>query len=158
MKKRTALLPAIVLIVAACGSDDGGSDLTDDQQAAVDQLLDESQGEVVFDQDCVEEKATELSAEDAAAIADAGPDGNPELSEEGDALTLELLECVDNEALVDQFIIGLQESGEDFDEQCARDALEDFDMSDIAVGGQEGDMPEELVTGLLGCFQLDLGS
>jgi hypothetical protein len=135
-----------------------GADLTADQQAAVDQFMGQEDAEAVFDRDCVEDKASELSEEDAQAIADAGPDGSPELSEAGAALTVSLAACIDNDALVEEFISGMQESGEEFDEQCVRDGLEGFDMAEIAVAGSEGEMPDGLLSSLIDCFEIDLGS
>ena len=106
MKARYAILPIVLLGAAACGG--GGSDgLSDDQQAAVDQFMTQEDAEAVFDEECVEDKAKDLSDDDAKAIAEAGPDGTPDLSAEGLALTLELAGCIDGDALVDQFIAGL---------------------------------------------------
>jgi hypothetical protein len=158
-KSRFALLPVVVLAIAACGSDDGGASLTDDQQAAVEQFLGQEDAAEVFDQDCVEDKAQDLSDEDAKAIAEAGPDGQPDLSPEGLAVTLELASCIDSDALVDQFIIGMEESGQDFDEACVREGLEDFDMGEIAAAGAEGgDIPDGLLSSLIDCFEFELGS
>lgn len=158
-KSRFALIPVIILAAAACGSDDGGASLTDDQQAAVDQFLGQEDAAEVFDQECVEEKVQDLSDEDAKAIAEAGSDGNPNLSPEGVALTLELAGCIDSDALVDQFILGMEESGQDFDEACVREGLEDFDMAEIAAAGAEGgEIPEGLLSSLIDCFEFELGS
>lgn len=158
-KARVFLLPVALLAVAACGSDDGGADLTDDQQAAADQFMAQEDAEIVFEQDCVEEKAAELSDDDAKAIAETGPDGTPELSEDGERLTLELAACIDSDALVDEFITGMQESGEEFDEECVREGLEGFDMAEIAIAGAEGgDIPDGLLSSLIDCFEFDLGS
>ena len=158
-KSRFALLPVVILAIAACGSDDGGASLTDDQQAAVDQFMGQEDAGDVFDQECVEDKAQDLSDEDAKAITEAGPDGQPDLSPEGLALTIELASCIDSEALVDQFILGMEESGQDFDEECVREGLEDFDMGEIAAAGAEGgDIPEGLLSSLIDCFEFELGS
>lgn len=154
MYKRIAILPAVALVAVACGSDDGGG-LTDDQQAAVDQVMEEDGADEVFDRDCVEEKAAKLSEDDAALIAESGEDGDLELSEEGRAITIELTECFDRDALVDEFVSGMEESGTDFDEQCVRDELEDFDMSELAIAGQEGEIPEGLISSLFDCFDFD---
>ena len=175
-RTRLILVPMIVLAAAACGSDDrssgtdaptdtdsgaetgDGADLTADQQAAADQFMGQEDAEDVFDRACVEEKAADLSDEDAQAIADAGPDGSPELSEAGEALTLDLVTCIDEEALVEEFISGMQESGEEFDEQCVRDGLEGFDMAEIARAGSQGEIPDGLFSSLIDCFEFDLGS
>lgn len=159
MKKfRIALLPVILLAAAACngGGDDG---LTDDQQAAADAFMAQADAEVVFDRDCVEDKAKDLSDEDAKAIAELGPDDSPDLSAEGAELTISLASCIDSDALVDEFIAGMEESGQDFDEECVREGLEDFDMGEIAIAGAEGgEIPEGLLSSLIDCFEFELGS
>ncbi|MEO1058787.1 MAG: hypothetical protein AAFY28_17920 [Actinomycetota bacterium] len=144
------------MILAACGDDDGGSssDLSSDQQSAADAAIDAAaEGEVQLDRDCVEEIASQLSDEDAAAIVDSGG-GDAELSEEGATLSLDLLNCADNEAVIDTFIEGLEQSGQPFDEGCVREGLEDFDVSELAAAGQTGDIPDSLITGLIDCFEL----
>ena len=156
-KSRFAILPVVLLAAAACG---GGSDgLSDNQQAAADQFMSQEDAQAVFDQDCVEDKAKDLSDDDAKAIAEAGADGDPQLSPEGVAQTLELAGCIDADALVDEFIAGMAESGQDFDEACVREGLEDFDMAEIAVASAEsGDIPEGLLSSLIDCFDFELGS
>ena len=140
MTKLRVLVPIGLLVLAsACNGDDGGSGLTEDQQAAVDQLsgVEEDEG-IVLDDDCVEETAAQLSDEDAAAIAEAGPDGDPELSAEGQALTLGLMSCVDTDALVDRFIEEMDAAGQDFDEDCVRDALEGIDFGALVAVTEGG--------------------
>jgi hypothetical protein len=157
-RSRVAVLPVVLLAAAACngGGDDG---LTDDQQAAADAFMAQGDAEVVFDRDCVEDKAKDLSGEDAKAIAESGPDDSPDLSAEGVELTISLAGCIDSDALVDEFIAGMEESGQDFDEECVREGLEDFDMSEIAIAGAEGgDIPEGLLSSLIDCFEFELGS
>jgi hypothetical protein len=134
----------------------GGSELTADQQAAVDQLLSQEDAAQVFDRACVEDKAAQLSDEDARAIVDAGPDGEPDLSAEGKALTLELVNCFDNEALIDAFIDEMKSSGTSFDEDCVRQNLKDFDLGQLAqaAGASGGSVPEDLLGALVGCFDL----
>jgi hypothetical protein len=157
-KSRFAILPVVLLAAAACGGS-GGDGLSDDQQAAADQFMSQEDAEAVFDQDCVEDKAKDLSDDDAKAIAEAGADGDPVLSAEGEAAKLELAGCIDSDALVDEFIAGMAESGQDFDEACVREGLEEFDMAEIAVAGAEGgDIPEGLLSSLIDCFDFELGS
>ncbi|MEM9515502.1 MAG: hypothetical protein AAGA42_11660 [Actinomycetota bacterium] len=158
-KKFLAIAAAGGLILAACGDDDGGggssSDLSSDQQSAADAAIDAAaEGELQLDRDCVEEIASQLSDDDAAAIVASGGGGDAELSDEGAALSLDLLNCADNEAIIDTFIDGLEQSGQPFDEGCVREGLEDFDASELAAAGQTGEIPDDLITGLIDCFEL----
>jgi len=180
MQKARLLVIPILLVAAACGSDNGSNDssndstnsssetsqtsdgggssdngLTADQQAAVEQLMSQEDAAQVFDRQCVEEKAAELSDEDAAAIAAAGPDGDPDLSADGEALTLELFDCFDNDALIDAFVDEMKSSGQSFDEDCVREGMQDFDLAELAQSGSsEEDIPPELLGALIGCFDL----
>ncbi|MEM9515501.1 MAG: hypothetical protein AAGA42_11655 [Actinomycetota bacterium] len=157
MRKSLAVAAISALLLAACGDDDGdsgGSDLTADQQAAADAAMDTSAGgDLALDRECVENVAGQLSDEDAAAIAESGG-GNAELSEEGQNLTLELFNCVDFDAIADEFIAGLEEAGTPFDEECVREGLEDFDAADLAAAGDGEGPPTELIGGLVDCFEL----
>lgn len=158
MKKLRFVAPIALLVLAtACNSDDGngsvtsddgnagngdggGSELTEDQQAAADQLLEIGEEEgLVFDVDCVEAQASQLPDEDAAAIVEAGPDGDVELSAEGTAVTRGLFNCVDNEAMVDRFIDELETSGMDVDEECVRDALDGVNIADLFADEEGGE-------------------
>ena len=154
-KSRLALLPITLLAIAACsGSDDAG--LTDEQRAAVDQFMDQEDAETLFDQDCVEDRIKDLSDEDAKAITDAGPDGNPELSPEGEALTRELASCIDFDALVDQIV---SESGQQVDEECISEAREDFEEARTSTANaDEGGILDGLLSSLIDCFEFELGS
>src|SRR5215217_4688105 len=125
MRRFTAIAASAILALgaAACGGDDGGGD----QDAAADLFLEQAeQAGVDADDDCVREKADKLSDADAKAIVDAGSDGSPALSPEGEALSLELAGCVSTEDLMDQVLSSLPEG---VDEDCVRDALEDVDLS-----------------------------
>jgi hypothetical protein len=153
MKRTSAIVAILVLGLAACGSDgDGGSDLTDDQAAAAASAIDEAEaGGIELDEACVDEVAAQLSDEDAAKVAASGPGEDAELSPEGEALSLELLSCADDEALVDLFISQMNESGQAFDEDCARENLEGLDVADLAAASEGGDAPEELIAALMEC-------
>ena len=154
MKKIISALAVGALALAGCGGDDGGGDLSGPQQQAVDQLLD-STGEAGFsvERGCVEDLAADLSEEDAQAIVAAGPDGDADLSAEGEALSDQLLSCVDRDDLIDTFIEQIEASGQDVDDDCVRDALEGMDIASmIASGGDEP--PAELIEAVLGCVEL----
>jgi len=140
MEKLRFVAPIGLLVLASACNGGGGdsSGLTDDQQAAVDQLLQIQDEEgLAFDEACVRDKAAELSDEDAAAIAAAGPDGDVELSEEGQLVTLELSTCLDNDAMVDMLVEQIGASGEDVDEDCVREALEGVDLAAL-IAATEG--------------------
>lgn len=148
------------LVLASCGSDSGGSDSggssdvsgpqAEAAQAAIDSAKESG---LEFDEGCVNDLAAQLSDADAEAIVAAG-DGQSDLSPEGEALSTELINCADQDALIDLFISGIAESGQDVDEACARDALGDFDVAEIVTATQGGDPPTELIQALVPCFDL----
>ena len=92
------------LVLSACGGDDdggGGGGSSQDQVAdMMIEVLDEAselegvEG-VEIDEDCIRDKVGELSDADAQAILDAGPEGDPEVSDEAEEIGQTMLECVD---------------------------------------------------------------
>ena len=154
-KKFISALAVGALVLAGCGDDDdggGGADLSDAQQGVVDQalLLVEEAGQEI-DESCVEDLAGQLTEEDAQAIVDAGSDGNPELSSEGEALQLELFTCMDQEAIVGLFIQSIEEAGQEVDDDCVQDALADTDLIPLLDSEEP---PAELIEAVLGCVEL----
>ena len=138
-----------ILVLAACGSDDGASGV---QAEAAQQALDRADDlGMDLDESCVQDLAKQLSDDDAQAIVDEGTDGDPDLSDEGEALTSDLLNCIGDDALIDLFIAGLGESGDNIDEDCLRDKLADVDLS-AALSAD--DTPTELVTAVIECTDL----
>ena len=90
-----ALAVVAPLGLVACGDDDDGGSLSGDQQEGVDsmtEILEDLGAEV--DADCITDLASQLSDDDAAALAEAGVDGDPELSDEGEALGEQVEDCV----------------------------------------------------------------
>lgn len=159
MRRSRVVTPVALAIglalTSACGGDDGGG-LTDDQATAVDQLLESAAADDIdVDRSCVEDLAAGLSDEDAAAIVAAGPDGDPELSADGEALTARLFGCVDIDSLADSVIDELTASGTPVDEDCVRDALRDLDPEALAASGDDA-ASQELFGALMAC--VDLGS
>jgi hypothetical protein len=128
---RTRILSSIAtatLVLAACGG--GGSDGA--QGEAADMLIDAAAEEDFdLDEDCVRDLSEKLSDDDAQAIVDAGPDGNAELSPEGEALGTELFSCVDTDAMVDQMVDELvgEVGGDNVDVDCLKDAFRDIDLN-----------------------------
>jgi len=127
---RTKLFSAIaattlVVSVSACGGGGGG-----DQGEVADMLMDAaSEGGLELDEDCVNDTAAKLSDDDAKKIVDAGPDGDPELSPEAEALADEIFNCVDAGAFVDT-ILAEFEGDDSVDTDCLREELEGLTSPD----------------------------
>ncbi len=106
---------------------------------------------LVLDAACVDGLAAQLTDDDARALVDAGIDGDPALSAEGDLLMAQLLTCVDQGALVDLFVDGLEQSGETFDEACVRENLADVDLGQAL---DEDESPRDLLSAVVDCVDL----
>ena len=150
----TAAILVAGLAFAACSDDDGGSGGNSDAAKEVaKQTVEAAKADGLdLDEGCVADIADSLSDEDAAAIIAAGPDGDPEISPEGEEMSLGILACVDNDQLVEQFIQGMGDAGEEFDEACVREKLEDFDLTEIAQAGPDAEPPTEMITAMIECF------
>jgi hypothetical protein len=152
--KRTMMLAVVVLgaTLGGCGSDDasGDGDLTDAQRAAAALAVsDAAERGITLDQECVDDVAAQLSDEDAQKIA--AEDGTP-LSAGAEELGAELLRCAPQDALVDLFIQGLAEGGDEVDEACARRQLEDVDIAELVAQTQSGNPPVAVLEALIECF------
>lgn len=152
--RRTLTIAAFTagLVLSACGSDgDSGPDLSEAQAAAAQSAIDgAAEDGIVLDESCVNDIAAQLSEEDAELAAAEGDDA---LSPEGEALTVSLLTCADEDELVDVFIQGLSESGPTLDEDCAREALESFDVVEVLTAAGEGsEPPQDFIEALTPCF------
>ena len=127
-----ALTTTAALALGACGGGDGGP-----QSEVADMFIDAmAEQDVKVDEGCVKDAMKQLSDEDAQKILDAGVDGSPDVSDDAAAAGAEALGCVDSGALVDQMITDLvDEVGADnVDEQCLREALQDFDIAELESG------------------------
>lgn len=88
------------LALAACGGSDSGGGSPQDEVAdmMIDALNEEMEGEdmagVTIDEDCIRDSSQDLSDDDAQKILDAGPDGDPVVSDDADAVAEALLECI----------------------------------------------------------------
>jgi clumping factor A len=135
---------------------DSGSDLSGPQAAAAASAIAGAKEEGIdLDKDCVNELAAQLSDEDAQAIADAGPESDAGVSDEGTAIGTQLLGCADNDDIIDAFITALQQDGQEFDEDCVRDGLKDVDLAGLAASAEgDGGTPEEVINAVVGCFSL----
>jgi hypothetical protein len=146
--------PVIVvagLTLAACGGSDGGT--SGAQSEAAQQTIDAAK-DAGFDlnEGCVNDIAGQLSDDDAQAIVDAGPDGDPDVSTEGSALANQLASCLSQEDLLDEFIIGMKADGQAFDEACVRENLKNFDLRALAAQGNNAAPTDELLAALFECF------
>jgi hypothetical protein len=146
--------PVIVvagLTLAACGGSDGGT--SGAQSEAAQQTIDAAKT-AGFDlnEGCVNDIASQLSDDDAQAIVDAGPDGDPDVSTEGSALANQLAGCLSQEDLLDEFIIGMKADGQAFDEACVRENLKNFDLRALAAQGNNAAPTDELLAALFECF------
>jgi hypothetical protein len=148
--KRTVMGAAVALglTLGACGSDDG--DLTEAQEAAATLAVTDAAAQgITLDRGCVNELAAQLSEEDAEKIAAA--DGT-QLSAGAEALGVELMRCAPQDELVDLFIQGLAEGGDEVDEVCAREQLEGVDIAELVAQTQTGNPPVEVLEALIECF------
>lgn len=138
---------------AACGGSDGeSSGLSDDQQEAASLTIEQAKAEgVELDASCVNGVLVKLSDDDAKAIVAAGVDGAANVSEQGKALSIELIDCADQDAMVDLMISSMKEQGQDFDEACMRDELAAADMGEIVQAGRAGNLPPDIRAALTEC-------
>ena len=128
-------LAAATLLLSACGGGASGS-----QGKAADLLIKSAADENIdIDKGCAQDLAKKLSDADAEKIVAAG-DGDTQLSPAGEALTTEMLGCVDIDSLIDSLIeqIGEQPG---VDKDCLRDVLKDLDPEALAGG----DIPDGIV-------------
>ena len=149
--RRTFTIAAVAALVTltACGSDDSTSisgPQAEAAQAAIDSAAEEG---LALDEDCVNDVAAQLSDEDAELAA---ADGDAELSPEGEALTVQLVACADPDELIDSIIGSMNEGGAMFDEDCAREALQDLDLTAL-VSASGDEPPADFVNALTPCFQ-----
>ena len=122
MRHRLTLLAAATcLVLTACGG--SGSD-----QDEVADLFIELAGDqdLELDEGCVRDTTEKFSDADAAALVEAGTDGNPELSEAGDAVAEEIFGCVDVSSYRDSLIDAITEGDDTIDGDCLREALGDL--------------------------------
>ena len=151
MRTNIVIFTAVLAVaVAACGDDgDSGSELSSDQAAAAQVVIDSAaEGGLTLDEDCVNEVAAQLSDADAALAAE---DDTAELSAEGEALGVQLINCADDDAIVDLFLAEIGAGG--VDENCAREALADFDVAEILrTAGEDSEPPAGFIEALEPCL------
>lgn len=153
MRKFLVLAAAAALFLGACSSDDGGADLTADQQEVVDALLASAEEEGFgIDESCVEDVAAGLSDEDAAALA-ATVESDEEPTSEQMTAVGELFNCIDRDDFVDSIVEDLETSGATVDADCLRDALADVDMAEFIAAVDSDEPPSEFVDAITSCVQ-----
>ena len=161
MRKITGLLAAGVLLLAACGDDDDNADTAaasateqDDTDATATGVQNDAADEIIQqadsasldpDEDCIREKAANLSDEDAQKIVDAGSSDTPDLSAAGVAIVAETMTCVSSDEMMDQVIENLPES---VDGDCVRDKIKDIDFGAIF---ESGTLPPEVDQAVSDC-------
>ncbi len=134
------LIATAALVLGACGGGGGGS-----QGEVVDQLMASAEDAGLdLDKSCVEDIASKLSDDDAKRIVDAGPDGEPVLSDEGEALGEEILGCVSMDSMIDSIVADVGD--ENVDVECLKDVLKGLSPSELAAG----DLPD----GMLECLKV----
>lgn len=153
MKKSiSAIFAVAALTLAACGGGDSGSAGGIQGEAADAAMALTEDEDFDLDEACVNEVASQLSDADAQAIVDSGGSGSDvDLSPEGEAITLELLSCIDSDALIDQVIAGMTADGQEVDEDCIRENLQGFDLAELATTGEPS---SDMIGALIGCFDL----
>ncbi len=181
-KSLLSVVAGAVLLFSACGSDSAGEGTSsssaptpsaptptasvsssgggDAQAEAADLVIEEAKDEGIdLDVQCVNDITAELSDEDAEAIVAAGVNGDPDVSDAGDATGAKLATCADNDQLVEAFIEELKGSGQSFDEQCVRDSLEGANLAELATSDQTGSsVPTDLIETVFACFDLTTGT
>jgi len=121
---------ATTLVLAACG---GGDSVGGDQGRVIDLVI-ETAGDVGIevDESCVSNLYADLSDDDAKAIADAGVEGNPDVSDEGSEIGDRVFsECVDAESYLDTQIGFLTESDSAVDAECLKTELTGLTVDEI---------------------------
>lgn len=148
--KRTALISIALagLALVGCGSDSDSNSVQD--QAADAAIEAASDSGMELDEDCVRDVTSNLSDADAEAIADGN---DSDVSPEGDVLKFDLISCADQGAVIDLFIEGMNESGQNFDEDCVREQMQGVDIAELVQASQNGGQPPaDIVAAMTECI------
>ncbi len=101
---RTRLLTTLLvsgLALTACGGDDDGGGSAQDRVAdmLIDSINESLEGGdlegVTIDEECIRDAAGDLSDDDAQEILDAGPEGDAEVSPEGELAGEAMVDCIE---------------------------------------------------------------
>jgi hypothetical protein len=136
--------------------EDGADTPGDLQGEAAETLIAATEGGgIELDPACVSDLTAQLSDEDAQEIVDARAESDADVSAEGTAIVGRLLGCADNDQLIDVFIEQLQAAGQEFDEACVREGLQDVDLAEIAASqDDQSGTQEEAMSAVFDCFEL----
>ena len=151
MTSRTYYAAAVAaLVLSACGGGDGGV-----QGEVADMIIGElGEEDLELDEGCVRDATSELSDDDAQAILDAGPEGDPaDISADAGSVAIEVIGCIDTGAFVDDMIDSMiADMGEEnVDVDCVREATEDLDLATL-----DEDDPAALGA-IFDCITIDFG-
>ena len=127
MKKLLISAVALTFLLSACGGGGGSQDEVAD-------LLLEVAGEegLELNEECVRNITDQLSDDDAQAIVDAGVDGDPQLSAEGDALGDDVFtDCVDASSYIDLIVDSFTEDDDTIDADCLRGEFEGLTVDEV---------------------------
>ena len=137
MKAIAAMIVLGLAVGAGCGDDGGGSSstpFTGDARAELVRLTVDGLAaqDIGVDRGCVEGLAAQLPDEDARALVEAYPDGDPELSESSRGIGSQLLTCADRTDLVDALVTSLLATAP-VSEDCIRPVLEALHAGQLAA-------------------------
>jgi hypothetical protein len=146
--RRTILstVAAATLILSACGGDSSSGE----DQARVADLVNDlgSEQGLELDKDCIDTATAKLSDADAKALADAGLEGDADVSEAGQAIGQQVFtECVDLQSLINSTIDEMASEDEALDVGCLKSALSDVSTTD--------EFTDTLLGAAFGCIDSD---
>jgi hypothetical protein len=150
MRRLIVLIAAGALVLGACASD-STTELTSDQERVVELVMETSGAEgLELDEPCVRDVISQLSPQDAKALADNELGGEVELTAEGEALGEGLVSCLDRDKFIDALVADLNAGGVDLERDCIADALADVELSELFDTAGAGP-PPEVVAALDAC-------
>jgi hypothetical protein len=137
---------AAALLLSACGGDSGSGG---GQERVADLVNDlGSEQGLELDKDCVDTATAKLSDADAKALADAGLEGDADVSAAGQAIGQQVFtECVDLQSLISSTIDDLTSEDETLDADCLKNALSDVATTD--------EFTDKLLEAAFGCTEGD---
>lgn len=136
----TVALATAVAALAGCSGADDASDSTSPRLAPgvaqarlVDLTMQGFAGQSIdADRQCVADLAAQLTDDDAQALVEAYPNGDPKVSASGRAIGDRLLECADRGDLLDTLVTSLVASAP-VSESCVRGILAPLDSAQLAA-------------------------
>ncbi len=156
MTKKTlaAAIGALALFGASCGGSDGSSG---DAAKIADKMMSTAKEQgLELDKSCVTELAEKLNDADTGLLIDNLDNedfDSSQLSDEGEALGMQMIGCADKDALVDMMMEQIG-SVPGLDADCVRGVLEEIDPSQLATIAGDGDTSgmDDLSTKMMACM------